>query len=115
MSGMSVRDLAAAFARGERSNTRSYGALTIKDATLYSYAMPIAKWLDNGNLWITTEKRSVTTSKHTNFVRRFAYDNSWVRGRIVESESPNYCPNCNMHISEHVDGKCLFDHTRIET
>jgi hypothetical protein len=45
------------------------GALSTNGTTVYSYAMLIA--VKKGDtLYVTTEKRSVTTSKHTNGIAR---------------------------------------------
>ena len=41
-----------------------------EDYVVRSYATAIAIAKANGHYWITSDKYSVTTSKHTNYVRR---------------------------------------------
>lgn len=110
--GLTVKRVAELFANG-CSDARSYGALKIKDGTLYSYDEPIAKRIGWPRVWVTSRKFSVTTSKHTNYaLRALSYGHSY---EIIRSESPEMCRHCKQPREKHADkGKCLFDATSFE-
>jgi hypothetical protein len=71
---VSQSDAADAFVRGAGASVRCNSALTTHAETAFSYAEPIAAFdpEKRGTIHLTTEKFSVTTSKHVGMIRRAA-------------------------------------------
>lgn len=98
---------------GTDDAAKSYGALhtSLDGRTLVSYAEPIARKFDNKHAWVTSQKFSVTTSKHT----------SWAAGAlrmagytVHYSETPEICVHCNETWEGHAGKKCLYEATTFE-
>jgi hypothetical protein len=71
---VSQKDAADAFVRGMGAHVRCSSALTTHAESAFSYAEPIAAFdhEKRGTIHLTTEKFSVTTSKHVGMIRRAA-------------------------------------------
>jgi hypothetical protein len=53
------------------------GALIVTPHGAMSYQAEIARRIDSCTVWLTTEKYSVTTSKHTNALRTALHQNGY--------------------------------------
>lgn len=59
-----------AFNSGNLTARWEYNGRMIGVYTVYSYGTPIATLDPNRSVWVTPARYSVTTSKHTNMVKR---------------------------------------------